>query len=72
MLKRYPAGRLATIAFLTPFFGVALGNVFRGEALTVSLALGGCFVGLGIFLVSSDKSAHPPATDLALPGEDAP
>ena len=75
LLRRYPAGRLATIAFLTPLFGVALGHVMRGEALTFSLIAGGCLVGVGIFLVSSDRTAHRPAgaaPDLALPGEDAP
>jgi drug/metabolite transporter (DMT)-like permease len=75
LLRRYPAGRLATIAFLTPLFGVALGHAMRGEALTASLVAGGCLVGLGIFLVSSDRTAHLPrgaGPDLALPGEDAP
>ena len=74
LLRRYPAGRLATVAFLTPLFGVALGHAMRGEALTVSLVAGGCLVGLGIFLVSSDRTAHRtgPEPDLALPGEDAP
>jgi drug/metabolite transporter (DMT)-like permease len=72
LLRRYPAGRLATVAFLTPLFGVGLGHALRGEALTVSLVVGGCFVGLGIFLVSSDRTAHHTGPDLALPGEDAP
>jgi drug/metabolite transporter (DMT)-like permease len=72
LLRRYPAGRLATVAFLTPLFGVALGHILRKEALTFSLVAGGCFVGIGIFLVSSDRTAHQTGPDLALPGEDAP
>ena len=72
LLRRYPAGRLATVAFLTPLFGVALGHILRGEALTLSLVAGGCCVGLGIILVSSDRTAHQTGPDLALPGEDAP
>ena len=72
LLRRYPAGRLATVAFLTPIFGVGLGTLFRGEALTLSLLAGGSLVGLGIFLVASDRTAHRATPDLALPGEDAP
>lgn len=72
LLSRYPAGRLATIAFLTPLFGVALGSLARGEPLSAALAAGGCLVGLGIYLVASDRTAHAQPADLALPGEDAP
>jgi len=72
LLRRYPAGRLATVAFLTPLFGVGLGHITRGEALTVSLVMGGICVGLGIFLVASDRTVRRADPDLALPGEDAP
>ncbi len=72
LLRRYPAGRLATIAFLTPLFGVGLGHVMRGEPLTLALATGGACVGLGIFLVASDRTARRPEPELGLPGEDAP
>ena len=34
LLRRYPAGRLATLSFLTPLFGVGLGHLTRGEPLT--------------------------------------
>ncbi|HEX8202697.1 MAG TPA: DMT family transporter [Isosphaeraceae bacterium] len=72
LLRRYPAGRLATIAFLTPLFGVGLGHLTRGEALTWNLVVGGGLVGCGIFLVASDRAAHGREPDIALPGEDAP
>ncbi len=72
LLRRYPAGRLATVAFLTPLFGVGLGGLMRGEPLTPSLLAGGGLVGLGIFLVASDRTARHAPPDLALPGEDAP
>ena len=72
LLRRYPAGRLATVAFLTPLFGVGLGNLMRGEALTPALLAGGGLVGLGIFLVASDRTARHAPPDLGLPGEDAP
>ncbi len=55
LLTRYSAGRLATIAFLTPIFGIALGNLLRGDRLTPPLILGGGLVGLGIYLVASGK-----------------
>jgi drug/metabolite transporter (DMT)-like permease len=72
LLKRYPAGRLATIAFLTPLFGVGLGHLTRGESLSWHLLAGGSLVGWGIYLVASDRTAHGQDSDIALPGEDAP
>ena len=44
----------------------------RGEPLTPALLAGGGLVGLGIFLVASDRTAHHAPPDLGLPGEDAP
>jgi drug/metabolite transporter (DMT)-like permease len=55
LLSRYPAGRLVTIAFLTPLFGITMGSLMRGEPLTWQLAAGGGLVGLGIYLVASGK-----------------
>lgn len=52
LLKKYPAGQLATLAFLTPLFGVGLGTWLRGEPFTWTLGLGGALVGLGIYLVA--------------------
>jgi drug/metabolite transporter (DMT)-like permease len=69
LLKHYPAGRLATIAFLTPLFGVVFGNLTRGEAVTSSLMAGGGLVGSGIYLVASERTCQEP--DLIVPGEDA-
>ncbi len=72
LLRRYPAGRLAALAFLTPLFGVGLGHLTRHEPLTWPLVGGGILVGMGIYLVASDRTAHALPPDLALPGEDAP
>lgn len=72
LLRRYEASRLATLAFLTPVFGVGFGSLMRGETLTVPLIAGGALVGLGIYLVASDRSTRRPANDEELPGEDAP
>ncbi len=61
LLTRYSASRLATIAFLTPLFGIALGNLMRGEPLTPPLLAGGGLVGLGIYLVATGKPTEPVA-----------
>jgi drug/metabolite transporter (DMT)-like permease len=72
LLRRYPAGKLATVAFITPFFGVTFGNLAQGDPLTWPLLAGGTLVGVGIYLVASDRTAHGLPPDIALPGEDAP
>ncbi len=72
LLGRYSAGRLAAVAFATPLFGVGLGTLLRGEPLSPPLVGAGLLVGLGIYLVASDRAA-PATQDLALlPSEDAP
>ena len=58
LLARYPASRLATIAFLTPLFGLTFSNLTRGDQLTPSLLLGGLLVGLGIYLVASGRATR--------------
>ncbi len=55
LLRRYPAGRLAAVAFLTPLFGIALGTLMRGEPFTWPLVLGASLVGAGIYLVAGEK-----------------
>ena len=57
LLGRYPASRLATIAFLTPLFGLTLSNLTRGDALTPTLVAGGALVGFGVYLVASGQGA---------------
>jgi len=60
LLGRYQAGRLATIAFLTPIFGLSFANFFRGDPLTPPIVLGGSLVGLGIFLVAGGRASGKP------------
>lgn len=72
LLRRYPANQVATLAFMTPLFGVGLGTALRGEPLRWQLAAAGALVGLGIVLVTSDRAERRSAPALALPGEDAP
>ena len=72
LLGRYPAAQLATVAFVTPMFGVGLGRWLRQESLQPSLVVGGLLVGFGIYLTATDRAAHLGPSDVELPGEDAP
>ena len=73
LLRRFPAGKLAALAFVTPLFGVAFGILIEHERLTLPLVFGGLLVGLGIRLVSIDRPLDRlDVNSLALPGEDAP
>ena len=55
LLRRYVAGQLAAVSFMTPLFGIALGTLIRGEPVTLPLLFGTAAVGLGIYLAASDK-----------------
>lgn len=72
LLSHYPANRIATLAFMTPLFGIAFGSIFRGEPFRWELIAAGTLVGWGIYLVSREKLEHRRPPVLALPGEDAP
>jgi drug/metabolite transporter (DMT)-like permease len=61
LLRHYPVGHLATLAFLTPLFGIGFSRVFQGELLSWPLVCAAAGVGLGIYLVASDRSAAAPA-----------
>jgi drug/metabolite transporter (DMT)-like permease len=52
LLRRYLAGRLGVLSFMTPMFGVAAGVVFLGEPLTAHFAAGALLVAAGIVLVN--------------------
>ncbi|WP_152051658.1 DMT family transporter [Tautonia marina] len=72
LLSRYPANRIATLAFMTPLFGIAAGTLVRGEPFRWELVVAGVLVGCGIYLVSRERFEHRQSPALALPGEDAP
>ncbi|ADV64131.1 protein of unknown function DUF6 transmembrane [Isosphaera pallida ATCC 43644] len=57
LLNRHPAGQLATLAFLTPLFGITFGCLARGEPFTWPLGLGAALVGLGIHLTASGSAS---------------
>ncbi|MBF9032591.1 EamA family transporter [Rhodobacterales bacterium HKCCE3408] len=52
LLTIYPAGIVASFAFLTPIFGVAFGAFFLGEPLTVSIVGALALVCLGLWLIT--------------------
>ena len=55
LLRRYLAGQLAAVSFMTPLFGIALGTLIRRESITLPLVVGSAAVGLGIYLAASDR-----------------
>ena len=55
LLRRYRAGQLAAVSFMTPLFGIALGTLIRHEPITWTLVVGSAAVGLGIYLAASDR-----------------
>lgn len=52
LVRHYPATRLASFTFLTPLFGLVMGWLLLGEAITLRLALALCGVAAGIWLVN--------------------
>ena len=52
LLRRYLAGRLGVLSFMTPMFGVVAGVVFLDEPLTAYFTAGALLVAAGIALVN--------------------
>lgn len=52
LIRRYPATRLASFTLLTPVFGLAMGALLLGEAITTRLVVALCAVAVGIVLVN--------------------
>jgi drug/metabolite transporter (DMT)-like permease len=52
LLRRYLAGRLGVLSFMTPMFGVVAGVVFLDEPLGAYFTAGALLVGAGIVLVN--------------------
>jgi drug/metabolite transporter (DMT)-like permease len=53
LLSRYPAGGVASFAFLSPVFGVLFGWLIIGEQLTATIVLALALVAGGIWLVNT-------------------
>jgi len=64
LLSTYSPTRMAAFTFLTPVFGVIMGNLILGEALTFSLVLALALIAFGIALVNRPA----PAPKLAAAG----
>jgi drug/metabolite transporter (DMT)-like permease len=58
LLQRYSASKLATFQFSVPVFGVILGWLILGEALTWRLGIGVLLVAGGIYAVSTSGRGH--------------
>lgn len=61
LLSTYSPTRIAAFTFLTPVFGVIMGNLFLGEALTASLGIALALIAFGLTLVNRPTSAPKPA-----------
>ncbi len=57
LLRQYPASSMQSFTFLTPVWGVLLGAVLLGEALTLVSLVGMAMVGLGLVLVNRPRRA---------------
>lgn len=59
LLKRYDISQVAPFALMTPFFGIAAGQLFFIEALTWQVIIGGLItmVGVGIIVLRRPKIA---------------
>ena len=53
LLKKHPASQIAVFACMTPIFGIALSAVFRGDALSGWLVIGGTCAAVGVYLVTA-------------------
>lgn len=59
LIARYPAGRLASFAFLTPLFGLLFGAVLLAEPVSAALVAALTLVGFGIYLVNRAPVMSP-------------
>lgn len=55
LLAGYPPTRVSAFMFLTPVFGLFMGNLILSESLTVFMLAGAALVAAGIYLVNTDS-----------------
>ena len=55
MLQIYRSSRLGVLSFMTPVFGVVIGAVLLGDALTSEFLLGGALVLVGMIVVQAQE-----------------
>ena len=59
LVQNAPVSLTATYAYVNPVIAVALGAVFLNEVITVSYAIGGLIIVLGVLVVVSAESRKP-------------
>ena len=59
LVQNAPVSLTATYAYVNPVIAVALGAVFLNEVITVSYAIGGLIIVLGVLVVVSAESKNP-------------
>lgn len=62
-LRRYGASQISVFSFTTPVFGVGLGVLLRGDALSPWLLIGGLAVAIGITLVNLPEGSEAEALE---------
>jgi drug/metabolite transporter (DMT)-like permease len=55
LINTYSASRVNVFVFLSPVFGVLIGGLLLGEAISLMQALGGLAVATGILIVSTER-----------------
>lgn len=58
LLRRHRASQLAVFSFGQPLFGMFFGGLFRGDPLTLWLAIGGAAIAGGIILVTRGDASE--------------
>ena len=56
-VRRLPTATVATYAYVNPIIAVLLGTAFLGEALTVSMLVGGALIVVAVALVVRPQAA---------------
>jgi drug/metabolite transporter (DMT)-like permease len=59
LVQNAPVSLTATYAYVNPVIAVALGAIFLDEVITVSYAVGGLIIVLGVLVVVSAESRKP-------------
>ena len=60
LLSIYPASGVASLAFLTPIFGMTFGWLILSESLSKNIGLSACLVIIGIFLINRPDTKSLP------------
>jgi drug/metabolite transporter (DMT)-like permease len=70
LLRRAPASRVSTHAYVNPLIAVSLGVVLAGEPLTISIVTASVVIAAGVALVLSGRQ-NPPTFRAPSPSKSA-